>query len=35
LHTTTAIIAESEGVYFPANGLILESDQGSLLVDTG
>jgi glyoxylase-like metal-dependent hydrolase (beta-lactamase superfamily II) len=35
LHTTTAIIAEGEGVYFPANGLILESDQGSLLVDTG
>jgi len=25
LHTTTAIIAEGEGVYFPANGLILES----------
>jgi metallo-beta-lactamase class B len=35
LHTTTAIIAEGEGVYFPANGLILESDHGSLLVDTG
>jgi metallo-beta-lactamase class B len=35
LHTTTAIIAEGEGVYFPANGLILESDHGSLRVDTG
>jgi metallo-beta-lactamase class B len=35
LHTTTAIIAEGHSVYFPANGLIVESDRGSLLVDTG
>jgi metallo-beta-lactamase class B len=35
LHTTTAIIAEGEDVYFPANGLILESNQGSVLIDTG
>jgi metallo-beta-lactamase class B len=35
LHTTTAIIAEGEGVYFPANGLILEREGGSLLIDTG
>jgi metallo-beta-lactamase class B len=35
LHTTTAIIAEGGGVYFPANGLILESNHGSLLIDTG
>jgi glyoxylase-like metal-dependent hydrolase (beta-lactamase superfamily II) len=35
LHTTTAIIAEGEAVYFPANGLILEREGGSLLIDTG
>jgi glyoxylase-like metal-dependent hydrolase (beta-lactamase superfamily II) len=35
LHTTTAIIAEGQGVYFPANGLILEREGGSLLIDTG
>jgi metallo-beta-lactamase class B len=35
LHATTAIIAEGEGVYFPANGLILEREAGSLLIDTG
>lgn len=35
LHTTTAIISEGEGVYFPANGLILEREGGSLLIDTG
>jgi metallo-beta-lactamase class B len=35
LHTTTAIIAEGQGVYFPANGLILEREDGSLLIDTG
>lgn len=35
LHTTSALIAEGEGVYFPANGLILERDNGSLLIDTG
>jgi|ERR1700722_1758436 len=35
LHTTTAIIAEGDDVYFPANGLILEGSHGSLLIDTG
>jgi hypothetical protein len=35
LHTTTAIITEGKGVYFPANGLILEREGGSLLIDTG
>jgi metallo-beta-lactamase class B len=35
LHTTTAIIGEREGVYFPANGLILDREHGSLLIDTG
>ena len=35
LHTTTAIIGEGEGVYFPANGLILDREHGSLLIDTG
>jgi glyoxylase-like metal-dependent hydrolase (beta-lactamase superfamily II) len=33
LHSTTAII--TAGVYFPANGLILDRQQGSLLIDTG
>src|SRR5262249_46655934 len=33
LHTTTAMIAG--GFVFPANGLILERINGSLLVDTG
>ncbi len=33
LHTTTAVIGQ--GVYFPANGLVLERDDGSLLIDTG
>lgn len=32
LHTTTALIAG--GVYYPANGLILERPGGSLLIDT-
>ena len=32
LHTTTNVIAP--GVHFPANGLILERDDGSLLIDT-
>src|SRR5262245_27266056 len=33
MHTTTDMIAK--GVYFPANGLILESRQGSVLIDAG
>lgn len=32
LHTTTALI--EGGVYYPANGLILERQGGSLLIDT-
>jgi len=35
LHTTTAVIADDQHRYFPANGLILESDRGSVLIDTG
>src|SRR5665213_255271 len=35
LHTSTAIITEGGGVYFPANGLILDRQEGSLLIDTG
>jgi glyoxylase-like metal-dependent hydrolase (beta-lactamase superfamily II) len=35
MHTTTAIIGEGKGVYFPANGLILEGKHSSLLIDTG
>jgi glyoxylase-like metal-dependent hydrolase (beta-lactamase superfamily II) len=35
LHTTTAIITEDQSMYFPANGLILEGDHGSVLIDTG
>ena len=33
LHSTTGIIAGT--TYYPANGLILERSEGSLLVDTG
>lgn len=33
LHTTTAVIAG--GAVFPANGLILEGERGSILIDTG
>ncbi|HEY8696576.1 MAG TPA: subclass B1 metallo-beta-lactamase [Rhizomicrobium sp.] len=33
LHTTTAVIPG--GVVFPANGLVLESGNGSILIDTG
>jgi len=35
LHTTTAMIADDQRVYLPANGLILDSDRGSVLIDTG
>lgn len=35
LHTTAAIITEGGTDYFPANGLILDRSDGSLLIDTG
>jgi glyoxylase-like metal-dependent hydrolase (beta-lactamase superfamily II) len=33
LHTTTGLI--DPGIWYPANGLVLERDAGALLIDTG
>ncbi len=35
LHTTTDTIDEDKRVYYPANGLLLEGSDGSVLVDGG
>ncbi|HEU4653359.1 MAG TPA: subclass B1 metallo-beta-lactamase [Steroidobacteraceae bacterium] len=35
LHTTTDTIDEAHNVYFPANGLVLELEDESILIDTG